>query len=105
MIRQNLCHLLTCASAPRNSPGAMETTLCSTTLTPTLCLMVLRAPITERIGHISQLLCRLFKTSVCSVLGLIILTEGPSSAAIKRCTQTRINPLCAVLQLVPFFFV
>lgn len=44
-------------SPSRNFPGAMETTLCSTTLIQTLCLTAMRAPITERISHISSQQC------------------------------------------------
>lgn len=42
-------------SPSRNFPGAMATTLCSTTLMQMLCLTATRAPITERISHICQL--------------------------------------------------
>lgn len=42
----------------RNFPGGMETTLCSTTLTPTLCPTATRAPITEETkSHFSAVFC------------------------------------------------
>lgn len=137
MSSQNLCHFLTCASAPRWVSNSLHQDLRNTTPGPiqkwygmnitvfSRCCLYLYVNVWfqkfpwgdgnhslfhnshtnplpdgfegshhwEDQSHFSAVLCCLFKTSVCSVLGLIILTEGPSSTAIKRCTQTRINPL------------
>lgn len=98
MNAQSLFHILTCVSAPRNSPGAMATTPYSITQKPILCLMATRLPITERFDH-SDVLCSLLKLESVVYLALFYW----SRAHTLHPDWNKIT--CAGRQWVPFIFV